>query len=84
MNPEANRLREQVAAIADVRRKLIIMEVDARKEGYPKTARAFDELESWLINIEDEIDQAADRLDPPPTRYTGQQWLAGLTRRAGQ
>ena len=76
---EADRLREQVSELADLRRKLIRMEVAAREEGYAKSATAFDELESWVLNIEDEIASAADRLDPPPTRITGQQWLAGLT-----
>lgn len=83
-HPEATRLREQCHQIQDIRHKLIRMEVNARREGYPKSAAAFDELESWLLNIEDEIAACADRLDPPPTRVTGQKWLAGLTRRVGQ
>lgn len=81
---EADRLREQIAELGTLRHKLIRMEIAARQEGHPRSAAAFDELESWILCIEDEIAASADRLDPPPTRFSGQQWLAGLTRSVGQ
>ena len=81
MNPEANRLREQCEQIMQVRHMLIAWEARARRHDMRTIADKCDEIESWLLNIEDEIAASADRLDPPPVRHTGQQWLAGLTRR---
>lgn len=78
-NPEADRLREQVEQISQVRYLLIAWEARAQKRGIRTLADKCDELESWLLNIEDEVAACADRLDPPPTRIGGQQWLKGLT-----
>lgn len=82
-HPEADRLREQCDQIQQVRHLLIGWEARARRHDARVLADKCDDLESWLLNIEDEIAACADRLDPPPTRVTGQQWLAGLTRRVG-
>lgn len=84
MNAEANRLREQCDQIMQIRHMLIAWEARAAKHEMRAIAAKCDEIEGWLLNIEDEIALAADRLDPPPMRPTGQQWLAGLTRSAAR
>ncbi|CAB4165913.1 hypothetical protein UFOVP853_3 [uncultured Caudovirales phage] len=81
---EADRLREQCDQIMRLRHTLIAWEARAQSHGIRSLAAKCEELESWLLNIEDEIAACADRLDPPPMRVTGQQWIAGLTRRAAQ
>jgi len=78
---EAERLREQCDQIMQIRHLLIAWEARAQSHGIRTLAAKCDDLEAWLLNIEDEISAIADRLDPPPVRATGQQWLAGLTRR---
>ena len=83
-HPEADRLRDQCDQIMRIRHTLIAWEARAQKHEMRAIAAKCEELESWLLNIEDEIALSADRLDPPPVRQTGQQWLAGLTRRAAQ
>ena len=84
MSPEAKHLREQCDRIAQIRHMLIGWEARAQRDGIRSLANKCHDLEAWMLEIEDEVAAVADRLDPPPTRYTGQQWLAGLTRRVGQ
>ena len=83
-HPEATRLREQCDRLMAIRHMLIAWEARAHRTEYRDAAARFHDLEAWMLEIEDEIAAAADRLDPPPVRYTGQQWIAGLTRRVGQ
>jgi hypothetical protein len=84
MSNDAERLREKCDMIARLRHELSAMEVRSQKLGYLSLSAKCHDLEAWALEIEDEVAAIADRLDPPPTRYTGQQWLAGLTRRVGQ
>lgn len=79
---EAERLREQCDSIMRLRHLLIGWEARAQREGIRSVANKCHDLEAWMLEVEDEISAIADRLDPPPVRETGQQWLAGLTRRA--
>lgn len=74
-HPEATRLREQCDKIMAIRHWLTRIET----LNHCGVADMANRLESELLNVEDEIAAAADRLDPPPTRITGQQWIAGLT-----
>ena len=77
---EADRLREQVDRLMALRTWLMRVEVHSKGA----LSEIANRLESEIVSVEEAIDAAADRLDPPPVRYTGQQWLAGLTRRVGR
>ena len=76
---EAERLRQQCDQIMALRHELTRWQARAEKQGLREWASKFYDLEAWALTIEEEVMNAADRLDPPPTRIGGQQWLKGLT-----
>ena len=76
---EADRLREQVDRLMSLRTWLMRVEVHSNGA----LSEIANRLESEIVSVEEAIDAAADRLDPPPVRFSGQQWIAGLTRRVG-
>lgn len=78
-HPEATRLREQVDRLMALRHWLMRVEVNSNGA----LSEIANRLESEIVSVEEAIDAAADRLDPPPVRVTGQQWISGLTRRVG-
>lgn len=76
---EAERLREICDQIMAIRHFLSRIEGTAMTDGWVTMAAMANRVESDLLPIEGAIMDAADRLDPPPTRLTGQQWIKGLS-----
>jgi hypothetical protein len=72
---EATRLREQVDRLMALRTWLMRVEVNSNGA----LSDIANRLESEIVSVEEAIDAAADRLDPPPARFSGQQWIAGLS-----
>ena len=75
---EAERLREQGYKLEAIRTWLQRVEGTAMTDGWVTMAAMANRVESEILTVEDAIMASADRLDPPPTRITGQAWIRGL------
>jgi SpoU rRNA methylase family enzyme len=76
---EAERLREQAYRLEAIRTWLQRVEGTAMTDGWVTMAAMANRVESEILIVEDAIAETADRLDPPPTRLTGQAWIRGLS-----